>query len=759
MFGFSKKPELRTLANTSGQGVNVAVRNNATMGNAQKYVDMATNATAYFNKKDTLTTILARCESFKGDSVDKNSEFYNDIQSLILIRLLLSGDIVFKRSAGAHYKILGNIPDINSFIRDNNLSKEQINELSKVADEILKGDFNTNSIILNCIKKLGFKVFKKALFFILPGAGMAVGAAVFLKRAASSRIKAYINSLPENKYLTQFPDYAKLRFTKFGTNIFFRSNGQAYNDTSQVSSLTFTNTQATHFTLYPSGTRYINNTLEGLPPLPSNFPDSLRPPKVPTFTPPIINPLLVQQGPEGKFYQAEMSPGYPKVPYSMFEVPEWKAKFDVIRQKKSELIPLMNSASRQGDGVKYKELMDEFGDLTTEQQDLLNKFDTDVIEVIEAEQADFIEKYNEIRDKYRVDLEEYRSTILNGLKKWEDDYNTWALEYPEKSFDYFVNEDPVGIEQRDKINELIAEDKEIVNTMDHDALPGIGYFTLGVSILMILRQMQLSFRDEYRAFILAIIKLIDDFLVSKPIIMKIITSAEFTLPIISAANSNGKSNVPLYKNEEAVAVMWSYINKLNKRFEEPVKVQKMANFMLSPEARTKQRAWNSKPGQYFYRATRPEFQMTENPLFKKGTTTVTNAPASVTQNPLVSTLPPVTNAAASVTQNPLVSTLPPVTNAEASVTQNPLVSTNTNSLPNGWTEKESSKKQPGRKYYVSKNGKVIQTKKPTTVYNPVQIAGRSNTRRKYKSKFTRKTLRRNSRYTRPRRTLRKFRSY
>jgi hypothetical protein len=60
--------------------------------------------------------------------------------------------VVFQKGGSLQVgdKILNNNSIVKNYMM--NLSKEQINELSKVADEILKGDFNTNSIILNCIK-------------------------------------------------------------------------------------------------------------------------------------------------------------------------------------------------------------------------------------------------------------------------------------------------------------------------------------------------------------------------------------------------------------------------------------------------------------------------------------------------------------------------------------------------------------------------------------------------------------------------------
>ena len=90
---------LRTLANTEGKGVNVAVTEN-NMPQVTKYINTAMDVNRIFNHNESLTAVVARVEF---DPVDKTpgSSYFSDIQTLVMIRLLLSGDIVFKKNTTA----------------------------------------------------------------------------------------------------------------------------------------------------------------------------------------------------------------------------------------------------------------------------------------------------------------------------------------------------------------------------------------------------------------------------------------------------------------------------------------------------------------------------------------------------------------------------------------------------------------------------------------------------------------------------------
>lgn len=556
---------LRTLANTEGKGVNVAVTEN-NMPKVAKYVNTAMDVNHLLKRNESLTAISARVEF---NPVDKTpgSSYFNDVQTLVMIRLLLSGDIVFKKNTSADvYEAIAKIPDFNSFAQKNGLSKEKIEEMNADADSILNGKFTPLTYVAKGASKLGRTLLKKFLLKLIPYGGLAYGVAgVVYGCVLTSTIYSPKGSIPD--YLTNTPQKSNIGWIKppnsgsrnlpSGKSVTVSTGGEINphtygvdnlsdpmsHDIYAITSLCKKSDRTDVFTFcdgpneYTVG--YIPQSLgwnsNGTQREYSSLPPSLQPPTMPTIPdPPVVPDIILRQSDRVGLDRNSLF-GFRNRFISFNSDPRAMPEYHDLQDK---LVKAWQNAGRQP-SPEYEQTQQE-----------LNNFARD---------------YKQALDDFKPEMEEYQKMAVTAVNKYIYDYNTWYSEYFDNAYELAGEDTSTAIYhflQRNERKEEITED--FVND-----LPFVGLATVSLALLSMYGTVKSSIlenKEEVQKYNLAVIKLIDNCLLSKKDIIDILKSPEFTLPILGDTIEQKNGTFPALKNPEALGVMYSYINMMNKKF-------------------------------------------------------------------------------------------------------------------------------------------------------------------------------------------------
>ena len=194
-------------------------------------------------------------------------------------------------------------------------------------------------------------------------------------------------------------------------------------------------------------------------------------------------------------------------------------------------------------------------------------------------------------------MDEYRKMATTAVNKYVYDYNTWYSEYFDNAYELAEEDPSTGIYEylhRNDRKEEITEEFE-------DALPFVGLATVTLALLSMYGTIKTSIlenKEEGQKYNLAVIKSIDDCLLSKKAIMDILKSPEFTLPIIGDTVEQNNGTFPALKNPEALGVMYAYINMINKRsLQTPeLRALQLRDFVAGKmKPRVKKNNWNAAP--------------------------------------------------------------------------------------------------------------------------------------------------------------------
>lgn len=556
---------LRTLANTEGKGVNVAITEN-NMPKVKQYVNTAMDVNRLFNRNESLTALSARVEF---DPVDKvpGSSYFRDIQTLVMIRLLLSGDIVFKKNTTADvYEAIAKIPDFNSFAQKNGLSKEKISEMRADADVILQGKYTPLKYVITCVKTLGRKIFKKMLLRLIPYGGIAYGlSGVIYGILVSGSVSGYPTG-PTPDYLlnTPHPGYIgwitaskkTYRNLPTGKSTIVSTGGEinpnTFNlnnisnpmsvDIYAITSLCKKIDRTDVFTFCDGPNEYTPGNIpqslgykgDGKELQYSSLPPSLQPPTMPTVPdPPVVPDIILKQADMMGFDRADLF-GFKNRFRTLDSDPRAMPEY---RELQDKLRKAWQNAGRQP-SPEYQQLNQELDN--------------------------FARDYSKALEDFKPEMDEYRKMATTAVNKYVYDYNTWYSEYFDNAYELAEEDPSTGIYEylhRNDRKEEITEDFE-------DALPFVGLATVTLALLSMYGTIKTSIlenKEEAQKYNLAVIKSIDDCLLSKKAIMDILKSPEFTLPIIGDTVEQNNGTFPALKNPEALGVMYAYINMINKR--------------------------------------------------------------------------------------------------------------------------------------------------------------------------------------------------
>jgi len=558
---------LRTLANTEGKGVNVAVTEN-NMPQVTKYINTAMDVNRIFNHNESLTAVVARVEF---DPVDKTpgSSYFSDIQTLVMIRLLLSGDIVFKKNTTAEvYEAIGKIPDFNSFAEKNGLSKQKISEMRADAEIILQGKYTPLKYVITCVKTLGRKLFKKMLLKLIPYGGVAYGIAglvygIVLTRAANQY--SATGSTPE--YLLSSPQKGLVGWIKApkseyrnlptGRSVSVSTGGEINPNTFDINkisnpssldiygltSLCKKSERTDVFTFCDGPNDYTTGYIpqwfswrssNGAPLQYSSLPPSLQPPTMPSVPdPPVVPNIILGQADQLGIDRASLF-GFMNRFKLLDTDPVYLPEYQRLQAK-------LNSAyARTG------------GQSSPESDQIRDQIDT------------FTRDYSKALEDFKPEMDEYRKMATIAVNKYVYDYNTWYSEYFDNAYELAAEDKSTGIYEfmhRNQNKDEITEDFV-------DALPFVGLATVTVALLSMYGTIKTSIlenKEEAQKYNLAVIKSIDDCLLSKKDILDILKSPEFTLPIVGDTVKQNNGTFPALKNPEALGVMYAYINMINKK--------------------------------------------------------------------------------------------------------------------------------------------------------------------------------------------------
>jgi len=591
---------LRTLANTEGKLVNVEVTEN-NMAKVKKYVNTAMDVNRLFNRNESLAAIAARVEF---NPVDKTpgSSYVNDIQTLVMIRLLLSGDIVFKKNTAADvYEAIGKIPDFNSFAQKNGLSKEKIQDMKVDSEQILDGKYSPLKYVVKTVLKLGRTFLKKLLLRLIPFGGIAYGVAGAVYAAAlHSAINGYAakGSLPE--YLLTSPqkglvgwitppksDYRNLptgRTVSVSTGGEINPNTFDINKISNPSSLdiygitslckksertdVFTfcdgpNDYTVGYIPQSFGWRSSNaTTLEY-----SSLPPSLQPPTMPTVPdPPVVPDIILRQADKLGIDRAGLF--------------GFMNRFRSLDTDPRSMPDYLNLQVKLNDA--YKTSRWQSSPETDQIRDEMDAFTRD---------------YSKALEDFKPEMDEYRITATTAVNKYVYDYNTWYSEYFDNAYE-LAGDDPSTA-----IYDLLNRNDRGIEITENfkDDLPFVGLATATLSLLSMYGTIKSSFveyKEETQKYNLAVIKAIDNCLLSKKDIMDILKSPEFTLPILGNSVKQNNGTFPALKNPEALGVMYSYINMMNKKFSSTPELRalQLRDFVAGKmKPRVKKNNWNAAP--------------------------------------------------------------------------------------------------------------------------------------------------------------------
>ena len=588
---------LRTLANTEGKGVNVAVTEN-NMPQVKQYVNTAMDVNRLFNHNESLTAVSARVEF---DPVDKvpGSSYFRDIQTLVMIRLLLTGDIVFKKNTTADvYEAIGKIPDFNSFAQKNGLSKEKIEQMKGESEQILNGKYTPLTYVMKTVSKLGRVFLKKFLLRLIPFGGIAYGLSGVIYGALLSGSVSGYPTAPTPNYLlnTPHPGYIgwitaskkTYRNLPTGKSTIVSTGGEINPNTFDVNNISNPMSVDIYaitslckkidrtdvFTFCDGPNEYTPGNIpqslgykgDGKELQYSSLPPSLQPPTMPTVPdPPVVPDIILKQADMMGFDRADLF-GF-KNRFRILDsdpraMPEYRELQDKLRKA-------WQNAGRQP-SPEYQQLHQELDN--------------------------FARDYSKALEDFKPEMDEYRKMATTAVNKYVYDYNTWYSEYFDNAYELAEEDPSTGIYEylhRNDRKEEITEEFE-------DALPFVGLATVTLALLSVYGTIKGSFvenKEEVQKYNLAIIKSIDNCLLSKKDIMDILKSPEFTLPILGDTVEQKNGTFPALKNPEALGVMYAYINMMNKKFSltPELRAVQLRDFVAGKMKRKPKNNWTAAP--------------------------------------------------------------------------------------------------------------------------------------------------------------------
>ena len=588
---------LRTLANTEGKGVNVAVTEN-NMPQVKQYVNTAMDVNRLFNHNESLTAVSARVEF---NPVDKTpgSSYFRDIQTLVMIRLLLSGDIVFKKNTTVDvYEAIAKIPDFNSFAQKNGLSKEKIEQMKGDSEQILNGKYTPLTYVKKTVSKIGRVFLKKFLLRLIPFGGIAYGLSGFIYGILVSGSVSGYPTGPTPDYLlnTPHPGYVgwitaskkTYRNLPTGKSTIVSTGGQVNPNTFDVNnisnpmsheiygitSLCKKSDRTDVFTFCDGPNEYTPGLIpqslgykaDGKELQYSTLPPSLQPPTMPTIPdPPVVPDIILKQADMMGIDRADLF--------------GFKNRFRTL-DSDPRLMP-----EYQALAVKLHNTYESSGRIQTPETIQINaKIDT------------FVKDYNNALKEFKPEMDEYRKMATTAVNKYVYDYNTWYSEYFDNAYELAEEDPSTGIYEHLHRNDR----KEEITEEFEDALPFVGLATVTLALLSVYGTIKGSFvenKEEVQKYNLAIIKSIDNCLLSKKDIMDILKSPEFTLPILGDTVEQKNGTFPALKNPEALGVMYAYINMMNKKFSltPELRAVQLRDFVAGKMKRKPKNNWTAAP--------------------------------------------------------------------------------------------------------------------------------------------------------------------